>query len=246
MQEELLLQLVEQHGREWKRIQEVNYPTRSRNQLKNKYTILTRGKSAPDNDATRASLDEEDGPSPASSLAYLNTGHIRSSTSDFDFISSATSSGDFDFTHNMFDVSYNLPEQDPGFECIVPNFTDFPTENASMAFSPSFWGADKIGPISGGDSMMGTSDMEGISGTGDAFLDGDLSNTTKLDWEQANTPEKGRVPPSENKLDMACDSQSVDIRSVTMRIEGCDAEGLKELIETSKKIKGQIEMEVKF
>ncbi|KAI1132513.1 Homeodomain-like protein [Nemania abortiva] len=41
-EDELLLSLVREHGREWKVFQEQNYPRRSTNELKNRYTGLTR------------------------------------------------------------------------------------------------------------------------------------------------------------------------------------------------------------
>ncbi|KAH7304211.1 hypothetical protein B0I35DRAFT_153551 [Stachybotrys elegans] len=41
-EDDLLLRSVAKHGREWKLIQEASYPNRSRNELKNRYTILTR------------------------------------------------------------------------------------------------------------------------------------------------------------------------------------------------------------
>ncbi|KAK7756914.1 hypothetical protein SLS62_000930 [Diatrype stigma] len=41
-EDELLLESVKKYGREWKLIQELSYNTRSRNNLKNRYSILTR------------------------------------------------------------------------------------------------------------------------------------------------------------------------------------------------------------
>ncbi|PNY24073.1 Transcriptional activator Myb [Tolypocladium capitatum] len=41
-QDQLLLKCVGEYGREWKQIQDDHYPARSRNDLKNRYTILTR------------------------------------------------------------------------------------------------------------------------------------------------------------------------------------------------------------
>ncbi|KND89110.1 Transcriptional activator Myb [Tolypocladium ophioglossoides CBS 100239] len=41
-EDQLLLKSVAEYGREWKRIQDDRYPGRSRNDLKNRYTILTR------------------------------------------------------------------------------------------------------------------------------------------------------------------------------------------------------------
>ncbi|KAK7953275.1 hypothetical protein PG988_013969 [Apiospora saccharicola] len=44
-----LLRAVEKHGRQWKQIQESYYKSRSRNDLKNRYTIITRRASNSDN-----------------------------------------------------------------------------------------------------------------------------------------------------------------------------------------------------
>ncbi|POR35317.1 Transcriptional activator Myb [Tolypocladium paradoxum] len=41
-EDQLLLKCVDEYGREWKQIQDDHYPGRSRNDLKNRYTILTR------------------------------------------------------------------------------------------------------------------------------------------------------------------------------------------------------------
>ncbi|KAK6836300.1 Homeodomain-like protein [Apiospora arundinis] len=54
-EDERLIRAVEKHGRQWKQIQETYYQSRSRNDLKNRYTIITRRASNSDNAASRPS-----------------------------------------------------------------------------------------------------------------------------------------------------------------------------------------------
>ncbi|KAK8116868.1 uncharacterized protein PG998_005149 [Apiospora kogelbergensis] len=51
-EDERLIRAVEKHGRQWKQIQETYYQSRSRNDLKNRYTIITRRASHSDNAAS--------------------------------------------------------------------------------------------------------------------------------------------------------------------------------------------------
>ncbi|KAI8630827.1 hypothetical protein F5Y19DRAFT_35072 [Xylariaceae sp. FL1651] len=52
-----LLESVQEYGREWKLIQEKSYPSRSRNDLKNRYTILSRRRNTSDNENSFVSHD---------------------------------------------------------------------------------------------------------------------------------------------------------------------------------------------
>ncbi|KAI1374172.1 hypothetical protein F4677DRAFT_182281 [Hypoxylon crocopeplum] len=259
-EDELLLECVEKHGREWKKIQEKHYANRSRNDLKNRYTILMRRvNSAPDVSGS-PDIDED----------VLNMSEGEPSVGDMDIDQDANGSDEDDSSSPQYTGSgiddYNLERQignngvDMHFDIDAQDWlgdmvgfsTTFDDNCQPQAVVSSKKDHNPATSSTGDLSIAGLSTQESLSycSTQDASsrqstsmpahfelssdqFQLDFSGLEQFVTDTMYMPEGGVVA-----------SEARRSSKVTLSVEDCDKDTLDQLMGVARTIKGKVKMEI--
>ncbi|KAI1486882.1 hypothetical protein F5X96DRAFT_192708 [Biscogniauxia mediterranea] len=276
-EDERLLKTVKRYGRRWKKIQEKYYATRSRNDLKNRYTILTR----------KADYTDSICPSPGSSSNGENIDMAQTpcmpTNMEMDNFCENTETTDqslcqwiFDQdTHSLADVSLEtpLPKQDDGGHLAYATSSTSPntefTDEFLMPFSPSANPPQSrhSAVTPGAGQMMQNEGMSMDAASTSSF---NPFGTVDLGIGVGEGPGalEESMPFHESGLDLSLDCAGlshlasgsegassagthrnslgggIPVASVSLRVEGCDKETLKYLLDVTQPIKGKVKMEI--
>lgn len=259
LQDELLLESVKKHGREWKLIQESSYNTRSRNDLKNRYSILTR---------RRDSLSTQGAARRQAKSPSASAGSPGMSTPG----QGPDEEGDYGMNYegvSMQDLEAGDYAQDPAY-----------TWDSSGAMDDHWFNSTHIGPDSTLDAMNPDSaSAAAFSSTDDAVLGnvehtqllyggGGIASTTvqqQSPWVDLGTNEEAlyndlldlHTPPStELNISDTTQAQGSVItgpnetfgenskRRVSLVVDECDWTTLNYLLDVTKPLKGKVKLEM--
>ncbi|EMR71505.1 putative myb transcription protein [Eutypa lata UCREL1] len=253
-EDELLLESVEKHGREWKLIQELSYNTRSRNDLKNRYSILTRRR---DSLSAQGAQRRANSPSTSGSSSTSTPGRVHEESLEFkadpeDLLMQDPDTGEY--------------AQDPAYDW----------GNGTM--DDNWFNSTHIGPDSYLDSTNPDLDLAAIfSSTEGTIVDEGEYNTDQLydasanaapqqfPWEGLGTGEEAlfgdladlHIPPgtgidtpdtAQNSIAQASETfgEISMRRRVSLVVDECDWSTLNYLMDVSKPLKGKVKLEMNF
>ncbi|KAI1495526.1 hypothetical protein F5X99DRAFT_415032 [Biscogniauxia marginata] len=275
-EDERLLKTVKRYGRRWKKIQEKYYATRSRNDLKNRYTILTRkadytdsvcpspgsstgeildsaqtpcmpvnmdmGNFCEDTESTEQSLCQWIFDQDANSLADVSLETRLSKQDDTSHLAYAPSSTspNTEFT-DEFLLPFS-PSANPGqsrHSVVTPGPGQMiHTEGLSMDATST----TGFNPFGGVDLGIAVGDSAGALDESMPFHDTGLD--LSLDCTGLTQLTSGSEGTSSARTHRDSLGAGIPVASVSLRVEGCDKETLKYLLDVTQPIKGKVKMEI--
>ncbi|GAP82651.2 putative myb transcription protein [Rosellinia necatrix] len=276
-EDEKLLKYVRKYGREWKRIQQDHYAKRSRNDLKNRYTILSRklenitasssgsqaeGTSSPgshlsspmqmhetEDDNLSIDTDLESYQISSKRLSVDNTAEISSNAHRWKkrfSTQAATSISDQMSIANSYDDSsllqfLHVPEHADQIQR-TPGHTISQITSSRRSETDQEWIDATLQDFTNRDATTGfSSQYPPLDGLGVSLdLGNDLFSSPGYSAHDSNGFGLDRVS---SKLGPSMGANSV--ASVVLRVERCNWDTLKYLIDVTKPIKDHIKMEIK-
>ncbi|KAL7622059.1 hypothetical protein AAE478_007560 [Parahypoxylon ruwenzoriense] len=256
-EDELLLSLVQEIGREWKTMQEQSFPRRSTNELKNRYTVVSRN--AKSSFARAESLDSFSAPalSDSENPVVVEDVHTNPGNAKIDEVDNNKHPGHQAMTEDWVNMLSNTDvwidqfSQTHSFDVGDPLSGAHPSGNeTSMDIdgSNTQQGQDRSMTLIPPHNSIPTSNASGWTGL---LYDTGITLSANENQMLLDSPQSDHIlrhvlsDGTQGLESLEIDTREVDtVGTVSLVIDGCDRETLHHLLDLSRSLKGKSRIEI--